>query len=251
MIQKDGRDMTRLLGDVTAVLMARMPEPGRVKTRLVSGGVYSGAMAADLAWAMLRCTAQRLSALGRLVLAVSPDGCGPQLASRLGVTSAPVVNQGGGDLGERLNRVWGLVETARPIAFFGGDCPDVPDAALGEIAPALARCDVAVGPAGDGGYWTLAARQYHPALLQGIDWGSDRVYDQTFQRATGRGLTVRTLPAWHDVDYPQDVEALRRRLRDLSRSSAWTLIDAEPLRQLAERLDELCSSLPAPPGTPR
>ena len=73
MIQKDGRDMTRLLGDVTAVLMARMPEPGHVKTRLVSGGVYSRAMAADLAWAMLRCTAQRLSALGRLVLAVSPD----------------------------------------------------------------------------------------------------------------------------------------------------------------------------------
>ena len=104
---------------------------------------------------------------------------------------------------------------------------------------------MALGPTGDGGYWTLAAGAYQPALVRDIDWDAPDVYDQTFQRAAEAGLTVCPLPAWHDVDLPEDVDALRRRLRDLPHS-VQSSPTTEPLKRLADRLDELC-----PPLLPR
>lgn len=233
--------MTHLLRDVTAVLMAKDPGRGGVKTRLI--GAYSPEAAARIAEVMLRCAAQRLArAAGRFVLAVSPDDGGRQLARRLGVGEVEIVNQGPGDLGARLDRVWRQVGAERPVAFFGGDSPDVPDAALGEIPRGLDHADVAVGPTGDGGYWTLAAHKHQSCLLADIDWGTADVYDQTRRRAEAAGLVVGTLPLWHDVDRPEDVDALRHRLREPAGAPP---DEAAPLRWMAEQLDTLCST-PSP-----
>ncbi len=238
-----------LLGAVTPVLMAKMPHPHRVKTRLAAGGALSPHLASELAWAMLACTAQRLAAGGRLILAVSPDGSGPEVAARLGVGTAVLLDQGGGGLGDRLDRVWRRVGVDRLVAFFGGDSPDVPDPALAEIPRALDASTVAIGPTADGGYWTLAARSYQPALLGGIEWGAARVYDQTRRRAMAAGLTVHRLPVWHDVDHPEDVDDLRRRLRNPAGMSE-SPHEAGPLRRLRERLEHLLACGPsrgAPP----
>ncbi len=237
--------MPHLLQDVTAVLMAKDPEFVVVKTRLRE--VYSRETATRIAEIMLQCVARRLArAAGRLVLAVTPDGAGPRLARGLGLQvggEVSVLDQGSGDLGLRLDRVWRQVGTKRPVAFFGGDSPDVPEAALAEIPSALHAADVAVGPTDDGGYWTLAAREHHDAVLAGIDWGTGKVYDQTRQRAETAGLVVGTLPLWHDVDRPQDVDALRRRLRDPTTETAL-------LRRMAAQLDQLFSTLSPREGTP-
>jgi rSAM/selenodomain-associated transferase 1 len=234
---------------VTPILMAKRPDAGQVKTRLSAEGTFTPQAAAELAEAMLRCMARRLeSAADDLVLAVSPAGCGEQLARDLGLGPVRVLDQGDGDLGRRLDRVWRAVGTNRPVAFFGSDTPDVPDSSLEEIPAALAASDVALGPADDGGYWTLAATGHQPALLTDIDWGGACVYDQTRRRAADAGLTVRALPMWHDVDRPQDVEALCRRLRQRTGGVGAVVGGrdlSEPLGQLAERLDALC--LPIPP----
>ncbi|MHC5006887.1 MAG: TIGR04282 family arsenosugar biosynthesis glycosyltransferase [Planctomycetota bacterium] len=228
-----------LLGDVTPVLMAKRPDAGQVKTRLTAAGGYSPRIAAQVADAMLRCVAGRLEAASTgLVLAVSPAGCGEELTAELGLGPGQVVEQGDGDLGQRLDRVWREVGKDRPVAFFGADSPDVPDSALAEIPAALAGCDVAVGPTDDGGYWTLAAGEHLPQVLCGIDWGEATVYDLTRRRAADAGLVVRALPMWHDVDRPEDVEALRRRLQQ----EAGRRDLPAPLEQLAGRLDALCPS---------
>jgi rSAM/selenodomain-associated transferase 1 len=226
--------------------MAKRPEAGQVKTRLSAAGACSPQVAAELAEAMLCCIARRLEAASpKLVLAVSPAGCGAQLAAALGLGSVRVMDQSSGDLGQRLERVWRAVGTEGPVAFFGSDSPDVPESALGEIPAALAGCDVAVGPTDDGGYWTLAARGHQPAILTDIDWGGTTVYDQTRRRAADAGLVVRALPMWHDVDRPEDVEALRRRLREQAGGRDLPA----PLGRLAERLEALCSSI-SPRRTP-
>lgn len=232
-----------LLGDVTAVLLAKDPASEAVKTRLCGGGVFTAGAAAGIAEAMLCCTAHRLAAAGHLIVAVTPDGQGASVSQRLGLKGIEVMDQGPGDLGARLERAWSHVGGGGPVAFFGGDCPDIPDEALARI-PALLECaDVAIGPTTDGGYWTLAARVPQRAVLAGIDWGSDHVYDQTLQRARNAGLEVGSLPLWHDVDRPEDVSALRLRLRSRSAGSS----DAGGrLTRLAERLDRLC-----PPLSPR
>ncbi|MHC4428976.1 MAG: TIGR04282 family arsenosugar biosynthesis glycosyltransferase [Planctomycetota bacterium] len=226
--------------------MAKRPEPGLVKTRLAAGGRFSDADVVELAWAMLRCTARRLCARGLLVLAVSPDGGSPETARRLEVADCTLLDQGPGGLGDRMDRVWRRVGRDRPVAFFGGDSPDVPDDALDAIGPTLATADVTCGPTPDGGYWTLAARAHQPAVLREIDWGTPSVYDQTRSRAVEAGLRFKTLPPWPDVDRPEDVDALRERLSGHLPSSG---PDAEPLARLADCLDRLCSV--NPPREPR
>lgn len=231
------RTMPRMLGDVTAVLMAKDPAGGAAKRRLVAGG-WTAAEANRVADVMLQCTARRLrAAAGRLVLAVTPDGTGRGLVDRLGLDPDEVIDQGGGDLGRRLDRVWHAAGPAMPVAFFGGDCPDVPDAMLSAIPVMMAGCDVAVGPTDDGGYWTLAATRHVPAVLAGIDWGSRHVYDQTRRQAAGAGLVVGALPLWHDVDHPGDVEALRARLHERQPAMPGRSIEADPLGWMAAQLD--------------
>ena len=238
--------MPHLLGEVTAVLMAKDPRRGGAKSRLSAGG-WTAQEAAQVAEVMLRCTAHRLRAAARcLVLAVTPDGAGPALADRLGLDAIDVVDQGSGDLGRRLDRVWRVVGTEGPIAFFGGDSPDVPASLLSAIPTTLAGCDVAIGPTGDGGYWTLAANTHNPAVFEGIDWGTAHVYDQTRRQATVAGLVIRALPPWHDVDRPADLDALRVRLRELLNGPPGLPKNAEPLRWMAAQLDKL-----RPVKTPR
>jgi rSAM/selenodomain-associated transferase 1 len=230
--------MDDLLDGLTVVIMARRPRPGRTKTRLMEGGFLDPERAAAVAAAMLECSLARLIRAGGGVLALDEEGSAPAaggawLADAVAAHEAAggrVIDQGTGDLGTRLDRVWRSVGPERPIAFFGADTPDVPDEILGAIVPALAGSDVAVGPTEDGGYWTLAARRHAPAVLARIDWGSESVYDQTRRRARASGLSFHELPAWCDVDRPADVRALHRRLVATSDPS---------LRRLADRLDEL------------
>ena len=160
-----------------------------------------------------------------------------------------VVPQGQGDLGQRLDHVWqaerqraaddhrnpesrglhavtsgpdviygeerfetrGMEGGGHGVVFFGVDCPDVPGEVLAQIIPSMSAGAV-VGPVDDGGYWTLGCRGYRPQLLGGIDWGGPGVYDQTCRAAADAGVALGSLPSWHDVDEPADLDRLRRRL---------------------------------------
>ena len=168
-----------------------------------------------------------------------------------------VVGQGEGDLGDRLDHVWqrereratGDEQAANSVhgpgtggghgvVFFGVDCPDVPGEALRQILATMEGPDdsptadgsveAVVGPVSDGGYWTLGCRGYRPQLIRGIDWGGPGVYDQTRRAAWAAGVELRSLPAWHDVDEPADLEALRQRLIDAQEPALRELRDALP-----------------------
>lgn len=205
-------------------------------TRLIEPGLIDAEVAAELAGAMIRCTVSRLAARGPLTLAVSPDGAGPAFKPLLDQSPAQVVDQGAGDLGERIRRVWQRIGTDQPLAIFGIDTPDMPVEGLVRIAPALRSGDLAIGATTDGGYWCLAAPVLRRSLFEGIDWGTERVYDQTLHRASVAGLGLCELPNWYDVDRPADLRALRDRL-------ASTLIDDvkpdQALQRLAAQLEQL------------
>lgn len=216
------------MNGIRIVIMAKRPSSGQAKTRLIADGFLDAAGAARVAEAMLDCTLERLATRGDVLLAVAPDGAADETwPARPRGGRVEIVDQGPGAFGDRLDRVWRRLDPDEPVAFFGADAPDVPDAALAAIAPALREADVAVGSTSDGGYWTLAARAYAPQVLADIDWGSDAVYDQTCRRAVGAGLSLHALPVWHDIDRPADVVALRRRLARAT---------DPPLRRLSQRL---------------
>ena len=210
--------------------MAKPAVPGRVKTRLMTE--FDAEQAAAVHAAMSDCVLARLREHlpGDHVIALAND-MEPQDPTEPGMNmrgQAPaawrIIDQGTGDLGQRLDHVWQTLDRG-PIIFFGVDSPDIPAEALKTIPQALLKADAVVGPVDDGGYWTLAAEAYAPALLRGIDWGESSVYHQTLQAARSAGLTLAELPRWHDVDEPADLRALQARLTRATEPSLQRLRD--------------------------
>ena len=206
---------------LSVVVMAKAARPGRVKTRLIRDGLSPEA-ACGVHEAMLRCVLARVATLlpyASLWLAM--DEPHEQETARLFAGDSAheawnIIEQGIGDLGKRLERVWLGVERATGsgcVCFLGVDSPDVPYASFDEILQQLRQHDACVGPVADGGYWTLAAARRLPELVRGIDWGTGDVLAQTHQAAQRAGLGLVDLPAWHDVDDAADLHALRERLR--------------------------------------
>jgi hypothetical protein len=66
---------------------------------------------------------------------------------------------------------------------------------------------VVLGPSDDGGYYLIGLKKPHWHLFEEIDWSTERVLNQTIQRATEIGLEAKLLPAGYDVD---DGASLRR-----------------------------------------
>ncbi len=89
------------------------------------------------------------------------------------------------------------------------DSPTLPTALLNETADVLARPgDRAVlGPSSDGGYYLLGLKAAHRRMFEDIAWSTERVAEQTRERAREIGLDMHLLPEWYDVD---DVGTLRR-----------------------------------------
>jgi len=101
------------------------------------------------------------------------------------------------------------------------DSPTLPTALLIETADVLVRPgDRAVlGPSSDGGYYLLGLKAEHRRLFEDIAWSTERVAEQTLERAREINLEVHRLPVWYDVD---DVDSLRRLRAELGRPDSGT-----------------------------
>ncbi len=206
-------------------MLARWPAPGRCKSRLVPGVgtgraaaiqarlTRHGLAAAAEARRLLASAAgsEGLGAAPRLVLATS--GLGPGAAGRwgrrLGVDR--VVDQGPGSLGLRMQRQMrrGWREGAAAVVLIGSDLPELAAGDLLAALRALVHSALVLGPAGDGGYWLIGRRRSTPQVFAGIDWGSDRVLEQTLAQARRAGLSTALLAERHDLDRPADLDRWR------------------------------------------
>lgn len=196
-----------------AVVFAKYPEPGRVKTRLI--GAFTAEQAAQVHRRCLRLTLDCLHEVGRveIVLAGSPDG--EDFAEFL-PPGARLLPQGAGDLGGRLALV--VEQTfgagARRVLLVGSDCPEMCPEDVTTALDLLDRVDVVVGPAVDGGYYLLGLRGPETGLFASIDWSSSRVLAQTRARAAGMGLSLVLIDERRDVDEVGDMMALVDEIAD-------------------------------------
>lgn len=187
-------------------VFAKPPEPGRAKTRLAPALGDEGA--ADLARAFLADTWRTVGALpwARPVMATTE----PDRAS-LGVDEGAILwLQGEGDLGDRMERVLGRALERGPWAIaVGADSPGLPPRLLADARAALDEADAVLGPTPDGGYYLLGLRRCPPGLLAGLPWSQPHTLRATRERLVARGLSVRLLPPFFDVDTPRDLRRLR------------------------------------------
>lgn len=126
--------------------------------------------------------------------------------------------QVGSSLGDRLLDAIASAYNngAERIIVIGTDCPRITSSDISAAFHELAMHDVVLGPAFDGGYYLIGLTAIHPALFEGIDWGTALVFNQTIQKALALNLSVKVLRELPDVDHPEDLLPLRRREEEIA-----------------------------------
>jgi len=190
---------TRLERDAmtTVHLFAKYPTPGKVKTRLIP------ALGAGGAAALHRRLTERTVAAMRaadLPFAVRYSGADEAAFAEWLGADVRLIEQGDGDLGARMGRV------EAPAVLLGADVPDLSADHIRAMAAALERAPVAIGPAEDGGYWSIAFARALPLLWDAMDWGTDRVLPETLRRLEAAGIEPALLETLADCDRPEDLE---------------------------------------------
>ena len=115
-----------------------------------------------------------------------------------------LVPQRGHDFGERLTLA---MEDLFKIGFqsvclINSDSPTVPAASFAAAANELVKPGdrMVVGPSDDGGYYLIGLKRLERRVFEDIEWSTERVLEQTMQRAAEIGLHLHQLPSGFDVD---------------------------------------------------
>lgn len=201
--------MTDPAGRVPVLVFAKPPRPGVAKTRLAA--LLGAEAAAALARAFFDDTWRTVSALAwaePVLVTTEPEA--PEWRGR---RIRRVWPQGPGDLGRRMARALDLaLASSRSAIAIGTDSPGLPTAYLEAARLALESADAVLGPATDGGFYLIGLRRAPEDLLDGLPWSSVETFERTRNRLLELGLSVHVLPEWFDVDHPEDLAGLRRRL---------------------------------------
>jgi rSAM/selenodomain-associated transferase 1 len=186
------------------ILFARLPRLGSGKRRLARD---IGAVAA-LRFERLML-ARALRRLGRdrrwrLRLAVTPD---PACRERKPWAGMPLVPQGTGDLGRRMQRALAACPPG-PAVLVGTDIPGLAAVHIAAAFALLGRHDLVFGPATDGGFWLIGARRSPrlPPLFGPVRWSSPHALADALANLP-RSVSVGFAARLDDVD---DGAAYRR-----------------------------------------
>lgn len=190
-----------------AVILAKYPEPGKVKTRLI--GTVSATTAAAIHSICLRHAlnvAQRADGIDVMLATTPPTADFSAFVDE----SIILVDQGDGPLGARLQRVaqCAIESGYDQVLLLGSDCPTLTSDDLTAAQAALSGCDLVIGPAEDGGYYLIGFSRYEARLFENIDWSTDRVLAQTIEQARRCELRHVCLRRQCDVDDAADLRAL-------------------------------------------
>src|SRR5947199_3572759 len=214
-------------GTCALAVMTKAPKAGRVKTRLVPP--LTAEEAAQLNKCFLRDTAVTIlnvccssglrspnPAKERLQLAAqkAPLQCRPvAVYTPVGAESAysdilppgfSLLPHRGDKFGDRLYfAVEDLLKCGfDSVCLIDSDSPTVPAENFAEAVELLSTSDdrIVLGPSDDGGYYLIGVKKRHGHLFEQIDWSTERVLNQTIERAAEIGLEIKLLPTGYDVD---------------------------------------------------
>jgi uncharacterized protein len=205
-------------------VMAKASTPGLTKTRLVPPLQFEEAAAFNTAF--LQDVAANLMAAGRQAEITGYMAFGPPgsehffertLGRNIGLISAWRPNFGDCLL---LTIEAMLARGHSAAVVLNSDSPTLPSSLLVKTAEVLAcpgDCAV-LGPSTDGGYYLLGLKRAHRRLFADITWSTERVAEQTLERAREIGLDVHILPAWYDVDDLRSLRMLHEEIRGVPRA---------------------------------
>lgn len=187
---------------VTLVVIAKSPQPGRVKTRLCPP--CTPVEAAAIAEAALADTLDVIAATPAARRVIALDGpTGPWLPPRF-----DVVGQVGDGLAQRLANA--IMHSQGPVFLVGMDTPQIDTGVVAFAIEVLTRgdADAVLGPAVDGGWWGIGLRQPDAHAFDGVEMSTDHTHAQQVAQLAALGLRTHALPALRDVDTIRDAVAV-------------------------------------------
>lgn len=194
------------------LIFAKFPEPGKVKTRLATSlGAHQAALLYEKFVQKILEMGERGGAQ-RVFVTMSPAEKIANFRDKFPGDYALFPQIDSTDLGERIIAAARHVfaEGYKKLLIIGTDSPNLPLAFLEEANRSLDLHDIVIGPAEDGGYYLIGAKEIHQRLFDGITWSSSEVLSQTIERAHNLNLHVHLLPTWYDVDDLPSYQRLKR-----------------------------------------
>jgi len=190
------------------ILFTRYPQAGKAKTRLIPALGPQGA--AEL---QKRMTEQAVGQIKKFLATqevaaqICYEGGNELLLRDWLAVDLPCLPQGAGSLGERLELAFrtAFAEGVGRVVIVGSDCPGLNPAIFARAFAALARHDLVLGPATDGGYYLIGLAAPQPYLFREIPWGGSEVFETTRSRADLLQLSTHCLEQLADVDRPEDL----------------------------------------------
>jgi rSAM/selenodomain-associated transferase 1 len=203
--------------------MAKTPRPGTVKTRL--SPPLTPEQAAALNVCFLRDTTENIAATASVgsaarsriagLVCYTPVG-DEQLFEGLLPSDFALVAQRGDGFGERLLAAAEDILSCgySSVCLIDSDSPTVPTSAYEMAVTELARPGdrIVMGSTADGGYYLIGMKQAHAAIFTGISWSTDRVAEETRERAQTAGIELIELPLWYDIDDASTLAILKAEL---------------------------------------
>ena len=225
-------------GEVTIIVLAKLPLPELVKTRLcppctpIEAARIAEASLIDTLDAVVAARTLRPELVHEVVLCV--DRLGREAPDWM-VRAGRVVDQCGGGLADRLEHAFAGVEG--PAILIGMDTPQVTAELLVDAARSLCGGghDSLIGLAKDGGFWIIGFRRCPPNVFRGVPMSTDHTGDDQLLAMGRKGLTPEFLPALTDFDTFADAVEIASILPGSRMQAA--------VRNVAERLGRADSEL--------
>jgi uncharacterized protein len=195
------------------IIMAKVPRPEAVKTRLHS--ILPPEKCAELAAAFLQDTVKKAQTVCKnIILAYSPAGQSRGFEKTVSPEIA-LIEQKGANLGEKMARAFESAFTGNsPVVMIGTDSPTFPADYLLQAFEALEKdSEIVLGKSKDGGFYLIGLRRLVPEIFDRIAWSTPQVFEQITENIKSAGINnLKLLPEHYDVDTPDDFSVLKDEL---------------------------------------
>lgn len=196
----------------TLIVFAKYPEPRKVKTRL--GATIGFELACEFYEIFLQLTFDmvRHSNINSIKIYFAPEDKGAEFRKRT-PEEFSLFPQKGDCLGTKLHNAFmdSFKSGAKKTIVIGSDSPTLSSTVIREAINQLDNNELVLGPADDGGYYLVGAKESYRFLFEDIDWSTISVFAQTIKKAEQKKLKYFILREWYDVD---DLQSLKRAASD-------------------------------------
>lgn len=189
------------------VLFTKMPEKGKVKTRLAEkignqNAVDFYKVCCENCFEKIR----EIKSVSKYVF-INENENSSEVQNWIG-NEFNIEVQAGKDLGEKLFNACIDIFSKKydKIVILGTDIPDISSDIIQKAFTALDESDFVIGPSDDGGYYLIGMNQLNKEIFENINWSTEKVLEQTIKKIKNGRYTYTTLTRLKDIDYLEDLE---------------------------------------------